>query len=95
MSTRSTRRGSEKKNNNSQEGTSVSAIPSSIPTSSGALHSTLGGDDVEDPDKGIDLVSTCELNAITRKKRSKPKEKTLKPIQKMIDEALEMNALTS
>ena len=62
---------------------SVSVIPSFIPTSSGPLHSTQGGDDGEDPNKGVDLVLACELNGVTRKKRSKPKEKTLKPIQQM------------
>ena len=93
--TRSKGRGNAKKNNNSQEGTSVSAIPSSIPTSLGSLHSTRGGDDGEDADKGVDLVSACELNVVARKRRSKPKEKTLKPIQKMIDEVPKMNALPS
>ena len=93
--TKSTGASSTKKNNNSQEGTSISAIQSSIPTSSGSLHNTQGGDDGEDPDKRVDLTSTCEANAVTGKKRSKPKGKALKPIQQMIDEALEMNTLPS
>ena len=52
-STKSMRGSSTKNNNNSQVGTSVSAIQSSVPTSSGSLHSTHGhgGDDGEDPDK--------------------------------------------
>ena len=93
--TKSTGRSSAKNNNNSQEGTSLSAILSSIPTTSGSLHSTQGGDDGEDLDKGVDLVLACELNLVIRKKRSKPKEKTLKPIQQMIDEAPEMSTLPS
>ena len=78
--TKSAGKSSTKNNNNSQEGTSISAIKSSIPTSSGSLHNTQGGDDGEYPDKRVDLTSACEANAVTKKKRSKPKEKTLKPI---------------
>ena len=88
-------RSSTKNNNNSQEGTLVSAIQSSIPMSSSSLHSAQGGDDGEDLDKRVDLASTCEVNAVTRNKRSKLKEKILKPIQLMINEAPEMSTLTS
>lgn len=91
--TRSTGKDNAKKNDNSQVGTSVSAIPSSVPTSSGSFHSTQGGDDGEDPNKRVDLVSACELNIATKKKRSKPRDKALKPIQQMIDEAPKMNTL--
>ena len=79
--TKSTGKGSARKNANSQEGTSALAIPSSFPTSSSSSHSTQGGDDGEDPDKGVDLVLACELNAVIRKRRSKSKKIALKPIQ--------------
>ena len=93
--TKSTGKGSAKKNTNSQEGTSALAIPSSFPTSSGSSHSTQGGDDGEDPDKRVDLVLACELNIVISKRRSKSKKNALKPIQQMIDEAPEMNTLPS
>lgn len=54
-----------------------------------------GGYDGEDLDKGVDLVSAYDLNIVTKKKRSKPKDKTLKKIQQMIDDAPKMNTLPS
>ena len=68
MATRSIGRGNEKKNNNSHEGTSVSVISSSIPTSFGPLHNTQGGDDGEDLDKEVDLILVCELHEVTMKR---------------------------
>ena len=79
--TKSPKRSSANNNNNSQKGTSVSVILSSITMFLGSLHSTQGGDVSEDLDKQVNLTSACELNAIARKKRSKPKEKALKLIQ--------------